>query len=140
MKPKEKTMHRVVKQGTFTVILAVATATAIAQTYPTKPIRAVVGFAAGGSTDVIARVVSQKLSANLGQQIIVENRGGADGVVAAEVVSRSAPDGYTLLVTPSGHTINPSLYKLSFDTVRDFAPVGMIADAANFVTIHPSLP
>ena len=141
-------MKLVSKACTCVAVLALAAASAAAQTtstgsgqaYPAKPLRAVVGFAAGGSTDVIARIVAQRLSTHLGQQIVIENRGGADGVLAAENVARSAPDGYTLLITPSGHAINPSLYKLSFDTARDFAPVGLIADAANFVTVHPSLP
>jgi tripartite-type tricarboxylate transporter receptor subunit TctC len=116
-------------------------ALASAQPYPSKAIRVVVAFAPGGIADFAARSVSQKLSETLGVPVVVENRAGAGGITGAEVVAKSPPDGYTLLVTSISHTINPSIRKnLPFDAVRDFAPVTLIADAPNFLVVHPSLP
>ena len=100
----------------------------LAQDYPSKPIHIVVGYAAGGGNDIIVRVMAPDLSQGLGQPIIVENKPGAQGIVAAEAVARSAPDGYTLLMGPSGPmTINPATYsKLPYSPTRDFAPISMI--------------
>src|SRR5712692_10003135 len=92
----------------------------LAQDYPTKPIRFIVPYPPGGGTDVIARIVQPKLSENLGQPIIIENRGGAGGAVGTDAAAKSAPGGYTFLFTLSSHTINPLLYKLSYDVERDF--------------------
>ena len=116
--------------------------TSSAQTpYPTKPIRLVVGQAPGGATDVIARLVSPKLSEHLGQQVIVENRTGAAGSIGATFVAKSAPDGYNLLVASSSYAINPSLYTdLPFDPVRDLLPVTLIAEAPFLLVVHPSMP
>jgi len=112
-----------------------------AQPYPAKPIRVIVAFAPGGIADFAARSVSQRLSESLGVPVVVENRPGAGGITGAEVVAKSPPDGYTLLVTSISHTINPSVRKnLPFDAVRDFAPVTLITDAPNFLVVHPSLP
>jgi tripartite-type tricarboxylate transporter receptor subunit TctC len=112
-----------------------------AQPYPAKPIRVIVAFAPSGIADFAARSVSKKLSESLGVPVIVENRPGAGGITGAEVVAKSPPDGYTLLVTSISHTINPSVRKnLPFDAVRDFAPVTLITDAPNFLVVHPSLP
>jgi len=112
-----------------------------AQPYPAKPIRVIVAFAPSGIADFAARNVSKKLSESLGVPVIVENRPGAGGITGAEVVAKSPPDGYTLLVTSISHTINPSVRKnLPFDAVRDFAPVTLITDAPNFLVVHPSLP
>jgi len=112
-----------------------------AQPYPSKPIRVIVAFAPGGIADFAARSVSQRLSESLGVPVVVENRPGAGGITGAEVVAKSPPDGYTLLVTSISHTINPSVRKnLPFDAVRDFAPVTLITDAPNFLVVHPSLP
>jgi len=122
------------------VALVVAAATS-AQPYPAKPIRVIVAFAPSGIADFAARSVSKKLSESLGVPVIVENRPGAGGITGAEVVAKSPPDGYTLLVTSISHTINPSVRKnLPFDAVRDFAPVTLITDAPNFLVVHPSLP
>ena len=111
------------------------------QAYPAKPIRVIVAFAPGGIADFAARSVSQKLSENFGVPVVVENRPGAGGITGAEVVAKSPPDGYTLLVTSISHTINPSMRKnLPFDAVRDFTPVTLITDAPNFLVVHPSLP
>ena len=99
-------------------------------TYPTRPIRLVVGYSPGGGNDLIARVVAAKLQDKLGQPIVVDNKPGAQSIVAAELVAKAAPDGYTLLVAPSGPmTINPAVYsKLPYDPLRDFAPISLLAE------------
>ncbi len=109
--------------------------------YPTKAVRLVVGQAPGGATDVIARLVSPKLSEQLSHTILVENRTGAAGSIGAAFVAKSAPDGYNLLVISSSYAINPSLYTdLPFDPVKDFAPVSLIAEAPFLLLVHPSMP
>ncbi|HEX6006615.1 MAG TPA: tripartite tricarboxylate transporter substrate binding protein [Burkholderiales bacterium] len=110
--------------------------------YPTRPVRIVVPFGAGGPSDLLARTVAQKMSESLGQQVIVENRGGANGVVGVEVVARSAPDGYTLVLGTTGtHGINASLVpKLPYDTIRDFAPIARLGISNYVLVAHPSLP
>jgi tripartite-type tricarboxylate transporter receptor subunit TctC len=115
---------------------------AAAQTYPTKPIRMIVGFAPGGGTDVVARVISQKLSEWYGQQVIVENRAGATGTIGADVVAKSAPDGYTLIMGHvNSHAIAPSMFKkLPYDALRDFAPVAYVGYVPNVLVVHPSVP
>ena len=113
-----------------------------AQAYPTKPVRIIVGFAPGGSTDVTARLVAQKLSDAWRQQVIVDNRAGAGGNIGAEAVARAAPDGYTLLLATTGvMAINHKLYRsLSFDAIKDFAPVTQIGALPLILIVHPSLP
>jgi tripartite-type tricarboxylate transporter receptor subunit TctC len=113
-----------------------------AQTYPTKPLRMVVPFPPGGTTDILGRVAAQKLSEALGQQVIVDNRPGAGGNIGTELVAKSPPDGYTLLTDPgSTLTINPSLFaRLPFDPLKDFAPVTILAAVPNLLVVHPSLP
>jgi tripartite-type tricarboxylate transporter receptor subunit TctC len=119
----------------------VCAANAVAQAYPAKPVRMIVGFAPGGGTDVTARTVVQPLTEGLGQRVIIDNRPGANGVVGADITAKSAPDGYTILMVNNGHTVNPGMYqKLPYDTLRDFAPVSLIAMIANLLVIHPSLP
>src|SRR4051812_15788210 len=115
---------------------------ASAQNFPTKPVRIMVPFAPGGANDVIARVVSQQLAQQLGQQAIVENRGGAGGAVGADVVVRSAPDGYTLLLAnPGPNAINPSLQpKTPYDPIRDFSMITLMAVSPQILVIHPSMP
>jgi len=114
---------------------------ALAQGYPTRPVRVVVGFPAGGPTDVIARLVSQKLSDALGHQFFVENVGGAGGNLASGQVARAAPDGYTIMVVSTGFVVNPSLYaKVPYDAVKDFAPVTLVAASPNVVVVNPSVP
>ena len=113
---------------------------ALAQDYPTKPIRFLVPFPPGGTLDITARVMQPRLSENLGQAIVIENRGGAGGVVGTEAVARSAPDGYTFLFTFSSHTINPMLYKLSYDVERDFAPVSLLVSVPQLIAAHPNAP
>lgn len=123
-------------------LLAVSAGAAIAQTYPVKPVRMIVPFPAGGATDIVGRLIAQKLSETWSQQVIVDNRGGAGGTIGSDVAAKSAPDGYTILVaTSSTHAIAPSLYsKLPYDPVRDFAPVTLIASATILLAVHPSVP
>src|SRR5688500_8567295 len=115
---------------------------ASAQTYPQKPIRLVVGVPAGGTTDVVARLVGQKLGEQLGQQVVIENRGGAGGNIGAELVANAPPDGYTLVLATIGTmTINPSLYsKMPFDTLRDFAAISQLTSMPQLLVVHPSVP
>jgi len=123
-------------------VMCLISAQSIAQqAYPTKPVRIVSPFAAGGSTDLLARIFSPKLNSAWKQPVIVENRPGAGGNTGADVVARAAPDGHTLLVDASNLAINPSLYaRMPFDTTRDLAPVALIGKAANVLIVHPSLP
>ncbi|MBV8186951.1 MAG: tripartite tricarboxylate transporter substrate binding protein [Alphaproteobacteria bacterium] len=119
-----------------------ATGPAPAQPYPAKPIRIVVPYAAGGNSDVIARTLGAKLSENLGQPVVIDNRPGASGIIGSEVVAKAAPDGYTLLMISSGNlTTNPALFpSLPYDTVRDFAPISNVAYTSYVLDVHSSLP
>jgi tripartite-type tricarboxylate transporter receptor subunit TctC len=126
-----------------TVIAALAAAllvgaSAAAQTFPAKPIRVVVPFTPGSGTDIVARAVGEKLSVSLGQPVVVENRPGAGGTIGANLVAKAEPDGYTLLVHSSGHTVNPALYSnLPYDTVQDFAGVTPLASLPNVLIVAP---
>ncbi|MGH8700609.1 MAG: tripartite tricarboxylate transporter substrate binding protein [Burkholderiales bacterium] len=111
-----------------------------AQSYPVKPIRIVVPFAPGGPNDILARVIGQKLTEAWGQQTIVDNRPGGGTVIGTELVAKSAPDGYTLLMVSTSHTSNPSLRKMPYDPIRDLEPVILVASGPNVVLAHPSLP
>jgi len=112
-----------------------------AQGYPNRPVRVVVGFPAGGPTDVIARLVSQKLSDSLGQQFFVENIGGAGGNIASGQVARATPDGYTIMAISTGFMVNPSLYaKVPYDPIKDFAAVTLVAVSPNVVVVNPQVP
>ena len=117
-------------------------APALAQNaYPAKPIRIISIFAPGGGNDVICRLVAQQLTERLKQQVIVENRVGANGIVGSEAAARSAPDGYTFTLIPSGHTVNASMYKkLPFDSIRDFTPITLVGSGPLVLAVHPSLP
>jgi tripartite-type tricarboxylate transporter receptor subunit TctC len=134
-------LTRLVAQCAGAALLAFSAAAPAQTAYPQKPIRFVVGFGAGGSTDVIARILSRRMSELLGQAIVIDNKPGADSLLATQLVAQSAPDGYTILVASGSHSINASLYPSTrLDPVKDFAPVGMIGDAANFLVVHPSVP
>jgi tripartite-type tricarboxylate transporter receptor subunit TctC len=111
-----------------------------AQTYPSKPIKIVVGFAPGGGSDFAARVIAQQLTERMKNQVIVENKPGAGSLIGAEYVIKSAPDGYTLLLTPASYTVNPSVYKLSFDPLNDITPIAQISKGPYIVSVHPSVP
>jgi len=115
---------------------------ALAQAWPAKPIRLMVPFPPGGSTDIVARIVAQKLSERLGQSIVIENRGGAGGTLGTAVVAKAAPDGYTLTVaSTSTHVVAPGVYaRLDYDPVKDFAPVGLMAVSPYLLVVNPSVP
>ena len=108
--------------------------------YPVRPVRYVVGGTVGGGADSLARAIAQKLGELWGQQVIVDNRPGGGGIVASEIVAKSPPDGYNLLMAFTSHVTNPSLYpKLSYDAVKDFAPITLIATIPNILVLHPSV-
>ena len=114
---------------------------AIAQAYPAKPVRVVIVFPPGGSNDVVGRIVFQKMSENLGQQFVIENRGGAAGTIGSEVVANSAPDGYTIMVQSTTHVANAHLYKkLPYDVLNDFIGITPLAVQVGILVVHPSLP
>jgi tripartite-type tricarboxylate transporter receptor subunit TctC len=126
-----------------TIIAGVAAGSAaFAQDYPTKPVRLVVGFTAGGISDVLARAIGAKLSAGLGQQVVVDNRAGAGTTIASDIVAKAPADGYTLFMQDiTTHAINATLYKkLPYDTVKDFTPVSLVASSPLLLLVHPSLP
>ncbi|MGZ5225841.1 MAG: tripartite tricarboxylate transporter substrate binding protein [Burkholderiales bacterium] len=121
-------------------LVAVCSA-AFGQQYPAKPIRLLVGFAAGGPSDVASRTVGQKLTQKWGQQVIVDIRPGAGGTIASDAVAKAPPDGYTLLLPAFSHAVNPSLIsRLPYDTLRDFTPIVLFASTANMFVTHPSIP
>lgn len=122
------------------LLLAIAAADAAAQAYPTRAIRMVVPFAAGGGIDIMARTLAMQLQDRLGQPVLVENKPGAGGIVGSEAVATARPDGYTLLAVPISHAANVSLAKLPFDPVKDLAPVIHLASAPNVVLVNPALP
>src|SRR6266436_943725 len=123
------------------ICIAAAAGESPAQTYPARPVRLVVPFGAGGPTDVIARIVAQKLSEAWGQQVYTENIPGAGGNTGVAMAAHSPPDGYTILVVSTGFIVNPSMYaKIPYDPVKDFAPVTLVAASPNVVSVHPSVP
>jgi len=111
-----------------------------AASYPAKPIRIIIALAPGGGVDTSGRLLGQKFTDAWGQQVVADNRPGAGGTIATEVVARAAPDGYTLLMASMGHAITPALYKLSYDTIKDFAPVSLFVQSPSVMAVHPSLP
>ena len=139
-------MHTIQNKKGLKLLIAATTlwaGVALAQSgsYPNKPIKFIVPYPPGGGTDVIARIVQEPLSSNLGQQVIIENRGGAGGSIGSEAAARSAADGYTVLFTLSSHTINPAIYpKLTFNTEKDFLPVVTIASLPQILVANPDFP
>jgi len=124
-----------------TFVAATAGAAAIGQTYPSRPIRVVIPFAAGGATDVPARIVAEKLSEGMRQQVVVENRPGAGSTIGAALVAKAPPDGYTLLISATTHVMSAHLYKgLAYHPVEDFAPITQIGVAPSVLVVHPSMP
>jgi tripartite-type tricarboxylate transporter receptor subunit TctC len=113
---------------------------AAAQNYPDKPVRLIIPFPPGGSNDVVGRMVAQQLSERLGKQVVVDNRAGAGGVNGTEAASKATPDGYTLLLISIAHAVNPHLYKLSYDPIKSFTPVSVLATGPNLLAVHPGLP
>ena len=131
---------RIVKSGAI-ICAALLSTIAVAQSYPTKPVRIIVGYPAGGPTDMIARTVAQKLSPALGQQVIVDNRPGASGMIGAELAVKAPPDGYTLLTVPITYAVTPSVFpKMPYDAEKDLAPVALVAAAPFILVVHPTLP
>jgi tripartite-type tricarboxylate transporter receptor subunit TctC len=118
-----------------------AAAVAATETFPIRPIRLIVPYPPGGGTDIIARVLGEKLRGSLGQPVVIDNRGGAGGILGTELAAKAAPDGHTLLLVPTSHVINPGVYaKLPYDTAKDFAPITMVASAAILMAVNPSVP
>ena len=126
----------------FAALAAMSSALAGAQAFPTKPIRMIVAFPPGGGTDIVARMIASRLGVVLGQQVVVENRPGADGIVGTQIAANSPPDGHTLFLGTAGNlAINQTLYgKVTFDIARDFAPVTQVVSVDMMLTVHPSLP
>lgn len=110
------------------------------ESYPSKPIRFLVGVVPGGATDILARVVGQRFSERFQQQVVIDNRPGANQTIAAELTAKSTPDGHTILMVPSGYAINPSIHKLRFDPLKDLSAIGMVANVPNVMVVHPSVP
>jgi tripartite-type tricarboxylate transporter receptor subunit TctC len=112
-----------------------------ADPYPTRPVRMIVPYPPGGGTDIVARILGEKLQASLGQPFVIDNRGGAGGVLGTALAAKAAPDGYTLLLVPTSHVINPSIHaELPYDTVKDFAPITTVASAAILMAVNPRVP
>ena len=133
---------RTLVTATVCALAALYAAGATAQAWPAKPIRLMVPFPPGGSTDIVARIVAQKLSEQLGQAIVIENRGGAGGTIGTAVIAKSAPDGYNLAVaSTSTHVVAPGVYaKLEYDPLKDFAPVGLMAVSPYLLVVNPTVP
>jgi tripartite-type tricarboxylate transporter receptor subunit TctC len=122
------------------VLLAMTAAAAAADDYPNRPIRLIVPFPPGGSNDVVGRLIAKTLGEKLGQQVFVDNRGGAGGVIGTEALSKAAPDGYTLGIVSIAHAVNPALHKLEYDPVKSFVPVSILATGPNVLVVNPELP
>jgi tripartite-type tricarboxylate transporter receptor subunit TctC len=121
-------------------LLLAFTAAAAAQEYPTKPIRLIVAFPPGAINDSVGRLVATQLSTRLGKQVVVDNRGGAGGVIGSELAANAPKDGYTLLVVSLVNAVNPWLYKLPYDPIKSFEPIAIVASAPNLLVVHPELP
>ena len=122
------------------ILVALTTMAAAQADYPSRPIRLIIPFPPGGSNDVVGRVIAQHLGEVLGKQVIVDNRGGAGGVVGTEQAAHAPPDGYTLLGISLAHAVNPWLYKLPYDPIKAFAPIGIMAKGPNILTVNPNVP
>jgi tripartite-type tricarboxylate transporter receptor subunit TctC len=121
------------------LVLALAT-TGLAQEYPAKPVRLIVPFPPGGSNDIVGRMAATQLGERWGKQVVVDNRGGAGGVIGTDLAAKAPPDGYTLLVVSIAHAVNPWLYKLTYDPIKSFTPVAILATGPNVLTVNPGLP
>ncbi len=133
--------HKVKSLSAIILVCAVALCSgrAAAQTYPSKPVRLIIPFPPGGSNDIVGRFIATKLTERLGKQIVVDNRGGAGGVIGTEAAAKSEPDGHTLLIISSAYAINTSLYKLPYDPVKAFAPIAKLATGPNVFAVHPGV-
>src|SRR6476660_6940318 len=131
---------RAVLMAAAGLALAFATPVFAQSDYPNRPIRLIIPFPPGGSNDVVGRMIGDQLSKQLGKQVIIDNRAGAGGVIGTEVASHAAPDGYTILVISLAHAVNPWLYKLPYDPIKAFAPIGVMGAGPNVVAVNPELP
>jgi len=123
------------------LVLGASIETTMAQNYPVRPVRLVVPFPPGGTTDVIARIVAPQFAVRLGQPLVIDNRGGANAIIGTDIAAKAPPDGYTMLLVPAGHAITPSVTrKLPYDTLKDLAAVGLIGNGAYVLVIHPAVP
>ena len=120
--------------------LAAYSGASVAQAYPTKPVRLIVPFPPGGSNDIVGRLIAEELTQRLGRQVVVDNRGGAGGVLGTEIAAAAEPDGHTLLIISVAYAFNPALYKLRFDPAKSFEPVAMLGTGPNALTVNPKLP
>jgi tripartite-type tricarboxylate transporter receptor subunit TctC len=133
--------HSAKRMAVLAALCVIGSGPAHAQSFPVKPVRIVVAFAAGGPGDTAGRLVAPKLAELWGQQVVIDNRGGANSIVGSEIVARSAPDGYTLLIVSAGFAINVSMYaKLPYDTLKDFTPITPITAGPSVLVVHPSVP
>jgi len=133
---KNHAWHALIAAG-----LLCLSATGEAQTYPTRTIRLIAHSSPGGTSDILGRLMAHKLTEQLGQQVVVENRAGASGIIGVDVAAKSAPDGYTMLITQTSIAINPSMFaKLPYNALRDFAPITQLVAAPNVLVVHPSVP
>jgi tripartite-type tricarboxylate transporter receptor subunit TctC len=122
------------------LLVAFTTMAAAQSDYPNRPVRLIIPFPPGGSNDVVGRVIAQHLSTELGKQVYVDNRGGAGGMIGTDAAAKSQPDGYTILVISLAHAVNPWLYKLPYDPIKAFAPIGIMAKGPNILTVNPKVP
>src|SRR5262245_48125694 len=125
----------------FSALLLVPAMASSQDAYPTKPVRIIVAYPAGGANDIVARAIGQELARDLGQAVVIENRSGAAGTIGADAAAKSPPDGYTLFMAAGAHTLAPSLHaKLPYDIVRDFEPISLAALGTDLLVVHPSVP
>jgi len=124
----------------FLIVMTGYSTAAISQSYPSRPVRLIIPFTAAGSNDLVARTVGNKLSEKWRQQVIADNRVGANGIIGTEMAAKAAPDGYTMVIVSTSFTMNPSITKVPFDPIKDFAPIGLVAEGALIFTAHPSFP
>jgi tripartite-type tricarboxylate transporter receptor subunit TctC len=122
------------------LLAAFAVPAAAQSDYPNRPVRLIIPFPPGGSNDVVGRVIAQHLAEGLGKQVLVDNRGGAGGVIGTDAASHAAPDGYTILVISLAHAVNPWLYKLPYDPIKAFTPIGIMGKGPNVLSVYPGLP
>ena len=133
-----KTLSRLFQS--IAVLLALVSGAAAADDYPNRPMRLIIPFPPGGSNDVVGRLVARYLSEKIGQQVFVDNRGGAGGVIGTEACATAAPDGYTLCIISIAHAVNPWLHKLNYDPIKSFVPISVLATGPNVLVVNPSLP
>lgn len=124
----------------FLFMLAVQSTVAISQNYPNRPVRLIIPFTAAGSNDLVARTVGNKLAEKWKQQVISDNRVGANGIIGTDLAAKAAPDGHTMVIVSTSFTMNPSITKVPFDPIKDFSPIGLVAEGALIFTAHPSFP